>query len=163
MTATAAQNAVPAGIWAVTTTGGECVSGYLPGWADADPSRSGVLPERLHVALADVVLEADMGGLVLPVVHGQGPVRDVGVLAVTMGCKPFGEDDEPRLPVVGVQVVEDFWIAGLDPEGVADLGQHLQSLGRHLLAAVAPKLAAARADWALHSRAVGLPESAPRS
>ena len=161
MTATA-PNTASARTWVVATVGGETVSGYLPGWADEDPSRCGVLPEWLHVALADVVLEADMGGLVLPVACGQGPAEEAGVLAVTIGCKPFGEDDEPRVPVVSVQVVDDFWLRDLDPDGVADLGQRLQGLGRRLLATVAPELAAARADWARYSRAVtGLSESGP--
>jgi DNA-binding XRE family transcriptional regulator len=154
--------------WAVTTTGGVTVRGHLPGWADNDPSSEGVLPGRLGVALADVVLEADAGGLVLPVVHGQDPAEEMGVLAVTMVCKPFGLEDEPQVPVADVQLVDDFWLKGLDPQGIADFGERLQALGHALVHQVGPALQAARDDWSGHhspgpkDTAPGRGRSAPR-
>ena len=155
----AVRSAGSARTWVVATVSGEAVTGYLPAWAEEDPSRSGVRPDRLHIALADIFHQAEVGGLVLPVVHGPGPAVEAGVLVVTVGCKPFGEDDEPRIPVVNVQVVDDFWLRDLDPDAVAGLGVRLQGLGRHLVGTVAPGLAAARADWARHSRSVAaLPE-----
>ncbi|WP_236060007.1 helix-turn-helix domain-containing protein [Actinacidiphila acididurans] len=136
--------------WSVTTTSGLTVRDQLPAWADNDPSRDDVRPEHLHAALADVVLEADAGGLVLPVVHGQDPAEQAAVLAVTLTCKPFGQQGEPRVPVAEVQLVEDFWLKGLDPQGITDFGHRLHVLGHLLIHQVAPALQAARADWSRH-------------
>jgi hypothetical protein len=132
----------------VSTTGGEVVRGYLPGWAEDDPSRAGVHPDRLHFARAGIVHQANRGGLVVPVTPGAGPARDAGVLVVTIDCIPFAEDDDPDLPVVNVQIVDDWWIRNLDPAGVTDLGRRLCALGDRLTGTVAPELASARADWA---------------
>lgn len=146
MTATTARDRT----WAVTTTSGLAVRDYLPYWAENDPSCGGVRPERLDVALDDVVLEADAGGLVLPVVHGQAPAEQAAVLAVTLVCKPFGQEGEQRLPVADVQLVDDFWLKGLDPQGARDFGQRLRDLGNLLVNQVAPALEAARTDWLRH-------------
>jgi DNA-binding XRE family transcriptional regulator len=153
--------ATEARTWAVTTVSGVTVRGHLPGWADEDPSRDGVLPALLGTALADVVLEADAGGLILPVVHGQSSPEQAAVLAVTFVCKPFGQDDEPRVPVAEVQIVDDFWLKDLDPQGITDLGERLRTLGHLLVHQVGPALAAARADWARHHPAPG-PDTAGR-
>ncbi|WP_307795341.1 helix-turn-helix domain-containing protein [Actinacidiphila acididurans] len=136
--------------WAVTTTSGLTVRDHLPDWADSDPSRDGVRPEHLDAVLADVVLETDTGGLILPVVHGQDPAEQAAVLAVTLTCKPFGQSDEPRIPVADVQLVDDFWLKGLDPQGITDFGQRLRTLGHALIHQVGPALEAARADWSRH-------------
>lgn len=136
--------------WVVTTTTGLTLRDHLPEWAQTDPTRDGVRPEQLDAAMADVVLEADAGGLVLPVVHGQDPAEQAAVLAVTIVCKPFGQQDEPRTPVVDVQLVEDYWLKGLDPQGITDFGQRLSALGHLLVHRVAPDLQSARDDWARH-------------
>lgn len=134
--------------WAMSTTGGEVVRGYLPWWAEDDPTRTGVRPERLHIELAAIAHQADRGGMVVPVVQGMDAAQDAGVLAVTIDCVPFGEDGEPELPLVNVQLVDDWWIRDLDPAGVADLGRRLRALADRLTDTVAPELAAAREDWA---------------
>jgi hypothetical protein len=134
--------------WTVSTTSGEVVRGYLPWWAEDDPSRTGVRPDRLHLHLAGIVHQADRGGLLVPVAAGADPAQVSGVLVVTIDCIPFTEAGDPDLPVVNVQIVDDWWIKGLDPAGVTDLGQRLRALGDRLTGAVAPELAAARADWA---------------
>lgn len=136
--------------YALTTTDGLTVRDHLPDWAETDPSSDEVGPGQLGAVLADVVLEADAGGLVLPVVHGQDPAEQAAVLALTIMCKPFGQEDEPRIPVVDVQLVEDFWLKGLNPQGVRDFGQRLRALGDLLVDQVAPNLEAARADWSRH-------------
>lgn len=146
----AARDASRSRVWVITTTGGEAVRGYLPDWAEEDPSWNGVPPDRLHVALADITHEAGLGGLVLPVTRGQGRAEESAVLAVTIGCKPFGEDGEPSIPVASVQIVGDFWLTGLDPDGAAEFGRCLRTLGDLLVTRVRPALAAARADWDRH-------------
>jgi hypothetical protein len=125
----------------------------LPWWAEDDPSRTGVRPERLHIELAAIAHQADRGGLILPVSHAvELAAQDTGVLVVTIDCVPFTEAGDPDLPVVNVQLVDDYWIRNLDPAGVTDLGRRLRALGDHLTDTVAPELAAARADWAAHQR-----------
>ncbi|MEC3993846.1 hypothetical protein VSR01_09950 [Actinacidiphila sp. DG2A-62] len=141
--------------WAVSTTSGEVVRGYLPWWAEDDPSRTGVRLDRLHHELAGILHQADRGGLLLPVAAGADPAQVSGVLVVTIDCIPFTEAGDPDLPVVNVQVVDDWWIKDLDPTGVTDLGRRLQALGDRLTGAVAPELAAARADWAARHRPHG--------
>jgi hypothetical protein len=138
------------GEWTITTTDGETVRGYLPDWAQDDPSRSGVRPDRLHLALADIELETNLRGLILPVAFGQAPAEATPVLAVTIGCKPFGEDDEPRTPTARVQIVDDFWIDDLGPDDLADLGRQLRTLGDFLVTTAKSVLETARADWERH-------------
>jgi hypothetical protein len=135
--------------WVVSTTSGEAMRGYLPAWAQDDPSRT-VEPGRLHTALADITHQADAVGLILPVAHGQDPAEQAAVLAVTIACRPFGEADQPRAPVASVQIVEDYWLTGLTPDALAQFGQRLRELGDVLATKVAPALNTARADWARH-------------
>lgn len=137
-------------MWAVSTTSGETVRGHLPSWAADDPSKTGVPPWRLRDELADIAHYADMGGLITSVVRGQDPPETVAVLAVGMECKPFAEDEEPCVPVVSIQITDDFWIKDLDPDGVADFGQRLWALADRLITIVAPALITARADWSRH-------------
>jgi hypothetical protein len=142
-----ASPAVPARTWVIATASGEAMTGYLPGWAEEDPSQAGVPAERLPAVLADITHYADMGGLIVPVVRAQDPAHDAPVMAVSIECKPFPEDGDPLTPVVNVQVTDDYWIKNLDPAGVADLGQRLRTLAERLITTVAPTLAAARTDW----------------
>ncbi|MBM9508054.1 DUF6907 domain-containing protein [Actinacidiphila acididurans] len=136
--------------WVVATDTGEAVRGYLPAWASQDPSLAGVPIGELHLVLADLVLESDATGLVLPVVQGQEPALYRPVFAVTIACKPFGEDDEPCIPTAAVQIVDDFWLTGLDPGAIEALGHQLRGLADKLITHTAPMLAAARTDWAKH-------------
>ena len=147
--------AAPARRWVVATAGGEAVSGYLPGWAEQDPSTTDVAMGRLPAVLADITHHADMGGLVLPVSRAQEPAQDAPVLAVSIQCKPFPDDGDPPIPVVNVQVTDDFWIRDLDPDAVTDLGQRLRTLAERLATTVAPALTAARTDWTHRHRTPG--------
>ncbi|WP_329180066.1 helix-turn-helix domain-containing protein [Streptomyces sp. NBC_01477] len=54
-----------------------------------------------------------------------------------------------------VQLVDDFWLKGLDPQGAADFGQRLRALGHLLIHQVGPALEAARADWLRHHAVTG--------
>jgi hypothetical protein len=137
-------------VWTVSTTDGESVRGPLPTWAADDPSRTDVPPWRLPAELADITHYADMGGLIMSVARGQDPAEAAAVLAVSMQCKPFPEDDEPGIPVVHIQITDDFWLKDLGPDAVADFGQRLRALADRLITTVAPALTAARADWARH-------------
>ena len=49
-------------VWVVATTDGESVRGYLPAWAEDDPSATDVGPERLHLQLTDIQHQAHLGG-----------------------------------------------------------------------------------------------------
>lgn len=45
---------VPGRSWVIATSSGYAATGYLPGWAEGDPSESGVTLERVGVKLADM-------------------------------------------------------------------------------------------------------------
>jgi hypothetical protein len=141
--------------WTITTTNGYCATGHLPWWAQDDPSTTGVPPEKLHIELADITHQADVTGLILPVSHATLPPQESAVLAVTIECKPYPDDEEedhsPRLPVINVQIVDDFWITNLDPPAAAAFGEQLRALGEHLTHHAAPLLAAARTQWTAHA------------
>ncbi|WP_405583699.1 DUF6907 domain-containing protein [Streptomyces sp. NBC_01190] len=143
----------PGRTWAITTTSGSTTTGYLPGWAGEDPSTADVPIDRLPLELADVAHRADVGGLVMPVSHAEEEAEEAGVLVVTIGCKPFdGNEDSPsRVPVMNVQIVDDFWIRDLDPAGAVAFGERLRVLGELVMSQAAGLLAAARSDWAAHS------------
>ncbi|MFJ4407259.1 DUF6907 domain-containing protein [Streptomyces sp. NPDC088910] len=67
-----------------------------------------------------------------------------------MECRPFAEEPEARAPVVNLAIVEDFWIDGLDPAGLAQIAAKLRAQADRLDHEIRPRLVAARADWAEH-------------
>jgi hypothetical protein len=140
----------PGRTWTITTTSGLTVSGYLPGWAEEDPSQSGVALERLGLELADITHEAPCPGQMLPVVSGSGPAEEAEVFWGTIVCHPFTEDPEPRLPVVNVRIIDDYWTTDLGPAELADLAKKLRAQANRLDNEVRPALIAARDDWATH-------------
>lgn len=138
--------------WIISTTNGETMSGYLPAWAEEDPSKSDVAPDQLAVELSDITHEAAFGGQFMRVCPGaQDPGVDTAMLIALMQCIPFvGDDTETRLPLVNVQVVDDLWITDLDPSGVLEVAEKFRSFADLLVDTVAPSLSAARAEWTEH-------------
>jgi hypothetical protein len=144
---------VPSGrTWAITTVSGYTASGYLPDWAQEDPSKTGVAPDRLPIELSDMTHEASFGGQFVRVCPGaEDPGEDSVVLIALMQCSPFVEDDPgARVPLVNVQIFDDIWIMNLDPSGVAEVAEKFHSFAELLVNKVAPELSAARAEWAEH-------------
>ena len=138
--------------WAISTTNGETMTGYLPTWAQDDPSKSGVAPDQLAVELSGITHEATFGGQFMRVCPGaEDPGEDTAVLIALIQCAPFaGDGTEARPPLVNVQVLDDFWIMNLDPSGVLEVAATFRSFADLLVNTVAPSLSAAHAEWTEH-------------
>ncbi|MFJ5613017.1 DUF6907 domain-containing protein [Streptomyces sp. NPDC093221] len=139
------------GTWTIGTTMGFVVEGYLPEWAEEDPSREGVPPELLPARLADVGHWVQFEGQPMRVHNPAADGEMVGngqVFSGGIDCHPFAEYPESRVPVVNLAVVGDIWINGLDPNGLTEIAAQLRAQADRLDREVRPRLVAARADWA---------------
>ncbi|MFJ5608349.1 ATP-binding protein [Streptomyces sp. NPDC093221] len=140
------------GLWRITTTDGSATSGYLPAWAEDDPSEVGVPSDQLPSRLAHINHRNFFEGLMMPIVapdHWDGAEEDA-VLEGSIDCDPYDEDPHLRVPVVNLQVCVGRWILGLDPPGVAEAAAKLRAHANFLDEKVRPALIAAREDWAAH-------------
>jgi hypothetical protein len=133
--------------WTIETTCGHTTTGYLPAWAEDDPSETGVPLERLGVSLADICHHAPFSGQLLPVSCDSSPGRPTVILFGSINCNPYDEDSELRVPVVNLQIVDDYWSNGLDPTALADVAAKLRAQADRLDHEILPALIAARADW----------------
>lgn len=148
------------GEWCITTSDRDvAVRGYLPGWAEDDPSGTDVAPELLGKRLADVHHRQDFGGESATVAFACDPPRATVVFGVTVDCRPFAEDDQPAVPVANVQIVDDFWFKDLDPDGLGAVAALLRAQADRLEQQARPALVAARDDWRRNHRPVAPPES----
>jgi hypothetical protein len=140
------------GKWTITTVNGLQTSGYLPAWAEDDPSEVGVPLEMLGVRLADVSHRGFFEGQIIDVVapDAHGKAEEEAVFEVSIDCTPYAEDPELRVPVANIQAYPERWILGLDPTGVAEVAAKLRAQADRLDHEVHPALIAARADWAAH-------------
>jgi hypothetical protein len=127
-------------------------SGYLPAWAEDDPSEVGVPLEILPLRLSDIghrtFFEGQLMNLVSP--RRKGEAEEEAVFEGSIDCTPYAEDDSVRVPVVNIQVSPEYWILGLDPDGVARIAAQLRAQADLLHNQVRPALTAARKDWPLH-------------
>jgi hypothetical protein len=138
--------------WVIATTTDVTVEGYLPEWADCDPSMSELPLDLLSFRLADLCHRDVFEGLSLrvrsPPSEGEfGRVEKKQVLWGTIDCCPYAEEPELRQPLVNVALIGDFWIRDLDPDGVAELAALLRAHADRLDHEVLPRLVAARVDW----------------
>jgi hypothetical protein len=141
----------PGGTWTITTTNGTSATGYLPGWADDDPSQTGVSVDRLHILLQDIVHETNFSGQVMRLApREQGPGEDTEVFVSSLVCTLETEGQEPPIPVVNIHLIEDFWIIGLGPNGIAEIAAALRAQADRLDHEVRPRLIAYRDDWTTH-------------
>jgi hypothetical protein len=93
-------------------------------------------------------------------------VAEEQVLWGSIDCIPYAEDPEPRIPVVNIAIIEDYWINDLDPDGLTELAARLRAQADRLENEIRPRLIAARTDWAHHQHAqqpTALRQSAPLS
>ncbi|WJD99737.1 DUF6907 domain-containing protein [Streptomyces antimycoticus] len=139
------------GTWTITTTDGQTVTGYLPSWAEADPSEKDLDPARLPLQLADLAHVARFDGAPLrvfsPGYEGfKGGVFEEAVFAATLDVHPY--DDEPvrRQPTVNLEVVQDHWIENLGPDELADVIAKVRAQ-MDRLDDVHARLVQARAEW----------------
>lgn len=138
----------PGRSWTLTTSGGDTVTGYLPGWAEEDPSRTDVPPGALRTAVYDVIHRAAFEGQVFCLAQGgYGQGEDTWVLAGNIECIPEADDGQPSDPVVNIHLIEDFWLSGLGPQELAAFAAKLRAQADYLDYDIRPRLIAYRADW----------------
>ncbi|UWE10823.1 DUF6907 domain-containing protein [Actinacidiphila bryophytorum] len=148
----AAETTVPAPpgrSWNLTTSDGDTATGYLPGWAEEDPSRTDVPPGALRAAVYDVIHRAPFDGQLIRFAKGgYGQGESFWVLAGNIECIPEADADQPSDPVVNIHLIEDFWLSGLGPEELATFAAKLRAQADLLDRDIRPQLIACRADWA---------------
>jgi hypothetical protein len=141
------------GRWTITTVDGTVTSGYLPAWAEDDPSEAGVpvelLPERLARIGHRSLFEGRMMALATPGTRGRP--EDEAVFEGSIDCVPYAVHADARAPVVNIQVCPGHWLLGLDPDAVAQVAAQLRAQADLLADEVRPALAAAREDWAVRA------------
>ncbi|WP_411158295.1 DUF6907 domain-containing protein [Streptomyces sp. CBMA29] len=138
---------LPGRTWTIASTDGYTATGYLPAWADDDPSASGVSLARLVVLLGDMCHQAHFSGQWMRVVRAREAGEESAVFSGTIDCTPYAEDPAGRLPVANVWIVDDYWVNGLDPTGLAEFAARLRVQADYLDGEVRPLLAAARSEW----------------
>lgn len=138
--------------WTIRTINAVEVSGYLPPWAEGDPSKDGLAPDLLRVRLEDLTHGKYFDGVDVNVgVYSDSePYRAVlPILVPQMVCSPHAADPAHRVPTVTIEVLEGIgdWIQDMTPGDVHALAGKLRAHADHL-DAVADDLADARDDWA---------------
>jgi hypothetical protein len=143
--------------WSISTTGGFTLTGYLPPWAEEDPSATNVPLESLSVTLIDLAHWRTFDGQRMHIHHparasddGQASGSEESLFDGHIGCYPYSEDPKERAPYADVRVVEDFWLNHLTPEDLTGLAAQLRAQADRLEKDIAPILEAARDDWAAH-------------
>jgi hypothetical protein len=145
--------------WTISTVNGVTVSGYLPAWADEDPSESGVSPERLSVTLVDIAHRRVFDGAVFLAFTTEGGLdgaHPVSVFQAEIQCSPCPDPTlpgEPVIPVVNIQISPECWMTDLGPDELANVAVRLRALVDRIEREVLPALIAARADWEAPGRA----------
>ncbi|MFJ1581912.1 DUF6907 domain-containing protein [Streptomyces sp. NPDC088197] len=140
------------GSWTITTTSGFATSGYLPDWAEDDPSEAGVPLDQLPLRLGGINHRNFFEG---PLMHltatdsRDDAEKDV-IFAGSIDCNPFDTDTRLRVPVANIQVSPHHWILSLDPGELADVASKLRAQADLLHNEVLPALIAAREDWSAH-------------
>ena len=141
------------GSWTITTEGGSVMSGYLPEWAEDDPSEAGLPVGLLPARLAGINHRNFFEGTMMPLTTTDTRDDDAEEDAVFEGsidCNPYDEDPRLRVPVVNIQVCLGRWILGLGPQELADIAVKLRAQADRLHDEVLPALITARDDWATH-------------
>ncbi|UWE13024.1 ATP-binding protein [Actinacidiphila bryophytorum] len=141
------------GTSAITTADGSVTAGYLPAWAEDDPTEVGVPPEELPQRLAFVNHRAFFEGPTVPVTAPDiwDGAEDDAVFEGSIDCTPYATDPRLRIPVVNLQISVGRWILGLDPHGLAEIATRLRDHADMLDRRIRPALVAARDDWAARS------------
>jgi hypothetical protein len=154
--ATEAPTRIPS--WSIATNEGVTATGYLPAWSEDDPTTAGVPLAHLPTALADVSHRAHFDGQTFPVHDpdtGAPPTESAEERALwgVLVCNPYAEEPDPRVPVVNIAILRDYWINHLDQDGVAEVAAKLRAQADLLDHDVRPRLIAARAYWAAQQNA----------
>ncbi|WP_435597092.1 DUF6907 domain-containing protein [Streptomyces anulatus] len=94
---------------------------------------------------SDIWCRVDSEDVCLPI-NANGTPESMRVLSATLNMLPFAESIALRAPHVSVEVVQDEWIEGLDPDGLATVIGTLRERLVHL-EAMHGRLEVARAEW----------------
>jgi hypothetical protein len=140
------------GSWTITTTSGFEASGYLPDWAEDDPSEAGMPLDLLAARLGGINHRSFFDGPMVPLTttNSRDDAEEDVVFAGSIDCNPYDTDRRLRVPVVNIQVGPSHWILGLDPQELADVASKLRAQADLLRDEVLPALIAAREDWSAH-------------
>lgn len=136
--------------WTLTTNNGVRAHGYLPQWADHDPSEDNLSFSQLRLRATDVTHTKYFPGQPMTVNapdEGGREIYEEEVFRPQISCRPSDDDPAEQMPHATVTVVEDHIIEHLDPQGVTDLATKLRAQASRL-DQVSRELAVARADWA---------------
>ncbi|WP_329175156.1 DUF6907 domain-containing protein [Streptomyces sp. NBC_01477] len=138
--------------WRISTNGGITLTGYLPPWADEDPSESDVPLEELSVKLVDLAHWRPFDGQMMRIhnpAHADGAdlVAEASLFDGHVTCHPYSDDPQERTPYADVRVVDDLWLNHLTPEDLTRLTAQLRAQADHIENDVTPLLEAARGDW----------------
>lgn len=93
----------------------------------------------------DIWCQVDSTDVCLPI-NSNGTPENMRVLSATLNMLPFAESIALRAPHVSVEVVQDEWIEGLDPDGLATVIGTLRERLEHL-ERMQGRLEVARAEW----------------
>ena len=106
------------GRWTIRTVDGSETTGYLPDWAEDDPSEVHVPLDLLPLRLAQVEHRTFFDGQVVDLaMPSPGSIAEEEVVfGGSIDCTPYAADPQLRLPVVNIQVGPQCWITGLDPD-----------------------------------------------
>jgi len=138
------------GSWTITTECGSVMSGYLPEWAEDDPTEIDVPLDLLPARLTGINHRNFFEGAMMPLTatESRDDAEEDAVFEGSIDCNPYDEDPQLRVPVVNIQVCLGRWILGLDPQELADIAVKLRAQADRLHDDVLPALIAAREDWA---------------
>lgn len=142
------------GTWTITTTDGTKTTGYLPTWAEDDPTEVDVPPEELPQSLSLINHRTFFEGQLMPVTAPDlwEGAQEEPVFEATIDCSPHDLEPHRRVPLVNLQIVDGRWVLGLGPKALAEVAATLRAHADLLDQKILPALIAARDDWAAHQR-----------
>lgn len=145
--------------WRITTTNGTTAYGYLPAWADDDPSETDLDPRALSLTLTDIVHHFPFTGLATPLVtqSDDDPDADDGIASYfcEIECHPHPDHarpDDPLTPVLLVQITQNHTTTCHEPAELAALIARLRAHTDFLAHDVLPAFRTIHEDWASHQR-----------
>ncbi|WP_031071398.1 DUF6907 domain-containing protein [Streptomyces sp. NRRL S-118] len=93
----------------------------------------------------DVWCQSQVQDLTLPI-NADGQAEEFRVLGMTLNVRPFDKHLAQRLPHVELEMVDDHWVEGLDPDGFATVINMLESRLKRMRA-VHAQLVELRAEY----------------
>jgi hypothetical protein len=136
-------------MWTITTVNGITATGYLPGWADNDPSRTNVRAADLYPEIQGIIHRAPFDGQPMRLAPDEdGTGMEVELFAGAIVCIPDSEGPDPAEPYVDIHIAEDLWFTDLGPDDLATVAAALRAQADRLDHDVRPRLVVYRDDWA---------------